>query len=294
MLAIWPLRAGEIVLVPAFNEPAILLFALLHPRAKLHLVVHYNLSALQGSPLRSWFKRWLMKRTIERAASIIANTRHAATQVRELSPNSSRSKVQVIRFHQAGIERAVVPFENRRPRISYLGWARADKGLDRFLQLVAGDRRGEFSYGLYGTFELDDEQRALIAQVGNRLELFSGYLPDDEYIARFSESMFVVLPYASAYAGSMSGIFCDAISTATPIIASRIEPFTEYAERFGPIGRLVDFEGGPIPESVYVRPDKEMFYAYQRNLLAARRLHSPAAIRESLIQALLPSEQDRT
>jgi hypothetical protein len=143
-------------------------------------------------------------------------------------------------------------------------------------------------------FELDDEQRAIVAQVGGRLEVLSGYLSDDEYIARFSESMFVVLPYAAQYAGSMSGIFCDAISTATPIIASRFEPFTEYAERFGPIGHLVDFDGGAIPESVYVRPNKETFDAYQRNLLAARRLHSRAAIRESFIQALRPSEQNLT
>ena len=204
------------------------------------------------------------------------------------------NKVRVIRFHQAGIERAVIPFEKRRSRISYLGWARADKGLDRFLHLVAGDNRGEFTYGLYGTFEPNEEQRGLIARLGNRLEVISGYLPDDEYLARFSESMFVALPYAAAYAGSMSGIFCDAISTATPIIASRFEPFTEYAERFGPIGRLIDFESETISDSVYARPNKETFEGYQHNLLAARRTHSRAAIRASFIEALRPSSGDRT
>ena len=85
MLAVWPLRAGETVLVPAFNELAVLLFGLLHPSAKLYLIVHYNLSALKTSPLRSKLKVWLLKRTIARATLIIVHTRHAARQVHALS-----------------------------------------------------------------------------------------------------------------------------------------------------------------------------------------------------------------
>ncbi len=282
-LRVGGLRGGGKVIFQSFYEPAVVLFGLLHRSVKIYLLVTNNLAAVHRKGIRGGLKRWLLKRSFDRAAGIIVYTRYATEQIRQAFPTVGQEKVHVLRFHQAGIVRDIVPFGRRRRHMAYVGWARPDKGLDRFLKLAASDTVGQFTYGIYGTVRLDKRQEEIVLDLKDRLEVVSGYMPDEVYIEHFRSAMFIVLPYSDAYAGSLSGVFCDAISTGTPVIASCIEPFTEYFEAFGALGHLVDFNREPFPAALYVPPNAEAFLKYQTHLLAARTAHGHRAISDRLV-----------
>lgn len=290
-LAVRGLRRGEQVVFQSFYELAVILFSLVNPSARLYLLVTNNLTSVNQPGVRARMKRRLLGASMARATRVVVYTRFAAEELRRVFPRIPPERVRVMRFHQAGIVRDVRSFDDRRQHISYIGWAREGKGLDQFLALVARDRYGAFTYGLYGTFHLSDHHRAVIQQAGDRIELVSGYIPDDQYIEFFNQSMFIALPYGEAYAGSLSGVFCDAISTGTPVIASRIEPFTEYFETFGPLGHLVDFDDATILDAVSAAPTREEYAVLQRNLLSAREAHEPGSIRRAFARVLAEERQ---
>lgn len=285
-LGVRGIAAGDPVLFQSFYELAVVLFLLLNRRAKVFLIVTNNLSLLHGTWGRGWLKRRLLARALRGAAGIVVFTRHAIEQVRNLVPALNPEKIHRLPFHQAGVRRRVAPYSEREMLISYIGWARPSKGLDRFLDMVLRDAHGKFRYELRGTFNLTDKQLAMIAEAGGRLTVVRGYIPDDEYFDYFNRSMFVALPYGGEYAGNLSGILCDAISTGTPIIGSTIEPFVEYFERFGELGHLIDFNLTGVRQDIFVPPTPQTFAHYQKNLAAASRAHDFDSIANAYVKLL--------
>ena len=276
-LAAGPVAAARVVVFQSFSEPAVALFARWHPRARLILLVTNNLSGIGGGGWRPAVKRWLLRDAIGRASAVVAFTADHADRLRTLAPRSA-ARVRLFRYYQAGLARAVRPQEARGHRVNYVGWARPDKGLDRFLSLVEADASSVFRYGIYGLVAPSPSQAARMAALRGRLEVHDRYLTDEEYWEAISGALFLVLPYAPGYAGTLSGVFCDAIAAGTPVLASRIEPFVEYESRYGPMGRLIDFETAVWATPLLRRPAATEWALWQRALEAARADHAGVRI----------------
>ena len=95
---------------------------------------------------------------------------------------------------------------------------------------------------------------------------------DTEYMKLYLRCRYILLPYTRDYIGKLSGIFCDAIATSTPVIAPRIPPFTEYFEQYGPLGILFDFTSSPDKAICEVIQSQSKYILF-RAILLKPKLH---------------------
>jgi glycosyltransferase involved in cell wall biosynthesis len=193
-------------------------------------------------------------------------------------PSIPRGRIHHVPFYQAGVMRPVRPLRNRESRISYLGQPRTGKGLDAFLRFAVANLDSPFSFGLYGAVELTPSQKDVVRTLGSRLEIVADYLTDEEYFRRMDSAMFLILPYAREYDGKLSGVFADAISTGTPVLAARFDPFTSYFREFGELGVLFDPEVAAHMPAISRLPSESEYSRFQKNLARARDAHDPDVV----------------
>jgi glycosyltransferase involved in cell wall biosynthesis len=263
-----------------------LLYALLHSRKRIFVTVTGDVKWLRGNESRPRLERWKYRRILRRVSGVVTHTRFEARLMGGLVAAGERSRVRIVPFHQIGEHRWVRPSGQGHGRISFMGSGRRDKGLDRFVEMIVHDTTGKHEYGLYGDLHLDACTRAILGKAPANVEVVDRYISDSEYWERMRESSFVILPHRRSFEGALSGIFCDAIASGTPVIASRMEPYIEFFERFGEMGHLVDCEQPGWYRDILKRDLWEKYELFQSNMRRAREWHSHDRIRARLAEIL--------
>lgn len=128
---------------------------------------------------------------------------------------------------QPAASRATIPWSRRRPRLSYPGNGRQEKGFDFFAAAVPG-LLSEFDV-VAQCYQRGDEPASIseaarmLHEIDSpRLVLVEGSLSKNDYEALVADSMAVVLPYRpDAYAqGRISAVLPEAWAAGVPVIVS--------------------------------------------------------------------------
>jgi len=251
------------ILVQSFEELSLYLFMLVNRKWQLSVIVTNNLANIATKPTKKLF----LKKIFCRAHAVFIHCDYEKALIADFSPSVRISKVHRVRFHHIGTKREQRAFGDRKKRLVFMGMYRQDKGLSQFWRLVQIDAFPGFTYGLFGQYDPTSYNSETLPH--RKLEMTAGFIPETDYYKLIAESMFIILPYTREYEGKLSGVFCDAIASLTPVIVPRIEPFREFFCRYGQLGFMVDFDDNEWILGVG-RLDEPLRYAhFQQNMKKA-------------------------
>lgn len=270
-------RKSSVFFLIGFHEVATAFFLFLRvKRSQLFVLVSTN---NVSNVRRSKIKRQLLSFILKKINVLVVHSEWENRFFSKLYPES-RCKIRRINYHRAG---ANTENENgtRTIDIGYLGGPRAEQGFDVLQQWIHSPNLADLSFLL----RLRKEQEALLSlstKATDRLTVLQGSYDDTEYMKLYFRCRYILLPYTRDYIGKLSGIFCDAIATSTPVIAPRIPPFTEYFKQYGPLGILFDFTSSPDKAICEVIQSQSNYILFQSNLAKAKAAHSRTRIQGTL------------
>lgn len=157
------------------------------------------------------------------------------SQARIASLGYRTIRIPAYAYSGCKIELPSVSKNDDRFTISSLGTINKGKNIDFVLDVIQKHRPGFFVYkiagnprGLYG------EEIVIKSREANRDRVITnfGYLSDEQYREEICSADFILIPYERSRAGQSSGVMFDAMNCDTPIIATDIEPFKTYIERY--------------------------------------------------------------
>ena len=270
-------RKSSVFFLIGFHEVATALFLFLRMlRAELFILVSTN---NVSNVRRSKIKRQLLSFILKRIKVLVVHSEWEKRFFSKLYPES-RCKIHRINYHRAGAN-TKNKTGTRTIDIGYLGGPRAEQGFDVLQQWIHSPNLADLSFLL----RLRKEQQALLSlptKASDRLTVLHGSYVDTSYMNLYYRCRYILLPYTRDYIGKLSGIFCDAIATSTPVIAPRIPPFTEYFKQYGPLGVLFDFTSSPDPAICEVIKSQSNYIFFQSNLVKAKAAHSRTRIQATL------------
>lgn len=138
--------------------------------------------------------------------------------------------------------------------VLFFGFIRAYKGLDLLLKAMGDKRLEEVHLIVAGEFYEDSEKYTNIIKeqgIGERVHLFTEYIPDTEVNKFFSACDIVTQPYKTA---TQSGVTQVAYHFEKPMIVTNVGGLSEIVPE-GKVGYNVDPDAGAIAEAI------EKFYA---------------------------------
>jgi glycosyltransferase involved in cell wall biosynthesis len=279
-----PSRSFRHVIFQSFEELSTLVFMLLHPRTRVHVIVTSNLrpDRLKRRPLIGGF---LLRCVLRRAASVIVHCRHEIATIAELVPDIDINKVLIKPFHQIGWQRDIKPWNQKERTILFLGPECNHKRLDPVMDLIHRDRDCKYRYILCAMGALQQRHHQL-AQSHKNVEIFNGHLNDDQYYRLFSDASFVILTHDHNYEGALSGAFCDAIASGTAVIARNMAPHNEFFDAFGAMGYLTNYDDPTWPDRILNCDLPTHYPEFQRNMARLRASCSMDANRAVFATAL--------
>lgn len=265
------------VIFQSFEEVSTLVFMLLNPSKRVHLIVTNNLrpDRIRRHP---WLGRLLLQAVIKRATSIIVHCEHEVARIRELAPGVDKRKVFVKPFHQISQPREILPLEKKGCDVLFLGPEQPHKSVGPMIQLMNADASDQFRYVFCSMAH--EGQTNPVLPGGQNVEVMRGYTEPAEYYRRFSGARVVLLTHDANFEGALSGAFCDAIASGTPVVARRMAPHDEFFARFGPMGFLVDYDTPEWYAPLLNGTLSERYNEFQQNMAACRAACNGEAIRE--------------
>lgn len=283
-LATLPCTGYADIVFPAFEEISTLFFMLLHPRKRVHLIFHNNISPerMDRHPLL-W--TLLMKKIALRATSLLVPSKFQADCLKSICPQIDSAKIFFRPLNQMGASRYRPALTARSNIIFFMGSPLSSKPTKPLIELIKKDKDRRYKYILRRMDYLDAETRVFLESQSN-VDLASGYLEPDDYYRHLSEASWVLLTHNLLFQGKLSGIFCDAVASGTPIIARDMSPHDEFFERFGNMGVLVDFEDPRWCDGFLTTDFSLQLDTFQRNMAAGRESCSMEAIRNIFHMAL--------
>jgi len=270
-------RYNEIVF-PAFEEVTILFFMLLHPNKRVHLIYHNNLS-LERKERHPFLWALFTTMVAKRAATLLVPTRYQADLLIALSPQINSSKIFIRPLNQMAEKEFFTNLSKRQNAILFLGPSLERKPVEPILDLIKKDHAKKYKYILTNIDDLDAEVREYLALQSN-VEIRSGYIGADEYYRLFRTVSWVITTHNHLFEGKLSGVFCDAISAGTPLVARDMSPHDEFFVRFGDMGVLVDFNDSCWCDRFLNMDFSKKIDEFQNNMKTCRISSSMAAIRE--------------
>ena len=280
-----PCSRFQHVVFQSFEELSVLFFMFCYPSKRVHLIVTNNLrpDRFKRHPMIGPF---FLCAVFRNAASVIVHSSYEVNKVKEIAPSIDSSKVFVKPFHQFGFNRVQLSWQEKSRTILFLGPACVHKKVEPVIDLINGDKERRFRYVFCSMRESMAPQTRAFLEAQNNVGLSFGYTVADEYYRLFSEAALIILTHDKDFEGTLSGAFCDAIASGTPVIARDMAPHNEFFERFGPMGFLVDYD---IPEwyKHVLGADFGIIYnVFQQNMAACRASCTMEANREMFREIL--------
>lgn len=262
----------------SFEELSALFYMITHPGMRVHLIVTNNLQPirLERHPCLGSL---ILDSVLTRASSIIVHSQFEVQRIRSLAPRKNLECIYIKPFHQLAAARLRLPWKKRTNNVLFLGPALPHKPIAPVLDLLRADTTRRYRYVFCRFTPLRDRLMMRELRSLPNVELRTQFEPDNEYYQLIAEAAAVILTHDRGFEGATSGPFCDAISSGTPVITRIMAPATEYWERFGPMGILVDYEkpGWYVP---LLEMDLCARYSeYQENMAACRASSTIESVR---------------
>lgn len=233
---------NERVIFTGYSEAALILFLVknIFYRPRLILVATNNFSRQRIRKFRFLLRVFLgvINPFLDR---IVLHTGFEKGLVTSLYPKITE-KLYVKRHHLMTPRDHVCSSPGTAKIISYFGPDKRDKPLLPFLTLIQADTAREFTYRLYNIQR--DTLRRFLPDLDDRdnVEVFEGWQDHDSYLKAVKSSTFIFLSHNKSFEGKLSGNLCDCIALRVPYIARSMEPMVAYADSFGELGFLYEFD----------------------------------------------------
>jgi len=270
-------RFGDVIF-QSFEEVSVLLFMLLHPRKRVHLIVTNNLRSdrLKRHPILG---RFFLRATLQYAASVIVHSQHEVNIIKELLPAIDTAKLFIKPFHQLAFCRVQLSWKEKSRTILFVGPESSHKKIEPVVNLIKSDKNRHYRYVFCAMHDDMEPHTRSFLEAQDNVELLFCYVATDEYYRLISDSAFIILTHDQDFEGTLSGVFCDAIASNTSVIARDMSPHNEFFKQFGAMGFLVDYRNPAWCEQV-LRCDLEIKYdEFQRNMALCREASSMDSIR---------------
>jgi glycosyltransferase involved in cell wall biosynthesis len=284
MLSLRCSRFGQIVF-QSFEEISTLLFMLLHSRKRVHLIVTNNLrpDRVKRHPILGPL---LLRAVFQRAATVVVGCQYSVDNVKAIAPDIDPGKILVLAYHKIGQDRVRLSSHEKKPVILFVGPERAHKQVKPVIDLIKKDRERRYRYVFCSMDDAISEQDRSFLQAQENVELGFGYMADEKYYRLYSEAMLILMTHDTDFEGTLSGVFCDAVASGTPVIARDMAPHSEFFERFGPMGFLVDYADPGWCRDFLGANLQEVYPQFQKNMERCREASSMEAIREQFRKML--------
>ena len=266
------------VVFPAFEELPTLLFMLVHPRKRVHLIFHNNLSQ-ERKERHPRLYPMLLKAVAKRASSLIVSSKHQIDLLREIDPDVSDSKIVLRPHHMIGYSRTLRSLAERSNRLLYLGPVSVRKPVEPVIDLIKADVDGKFRYVMKNMVGITDEQTQFLEDHPN-VDFSTEFLDDDEFYAVIGNAALLISTHNRLFEGKLSGPISDAIASGTPVIANRMSPHDEMFDEFGDMGYLVDYDHPVWIERLLSASYQSEFSTFAKHLALCRENASMENIRE--------------
>jgi len=276
------------IIFQSFEEVSVLLFMLRNPFKRVHLIVTNNLrpDRLKRNPVLG---RFFLRAVFQRAASVIVHSQHEVEKVREITPRINPDRIFIKPFHQISASRLRIPLDQKRRMVLFLGPESPHKRVAPIVDLIKMDHGRQYQYLFFAMNGNTAAETEAFLQSRENVELRFGYIPADEYYRLFSEAALILMTHDKDYEGTLSGAFCDAIASGTPVVAQDMAPHNEFFAAFGPMGFLVDYADPDWFEPLLATDLSARYQEFQKNMIACRDSCNMEAIRNVFRSALMLS-----
>ena len=278
LLAVRPGRDVTDIVFTVFEELPTLLFMLLHPRKRVHLIFHNNLS-LERKQRHPRLNPMLIKAVAKRASSLMVSSEHQEDLLISLSPDVQDSKIVFKPHHMLGYSRTRLPLAERSNRLLYLGPVSVRKPVEPVIDLIKADVDGKFRYVMKNMVGITDEQRQFLEDHPN-VDFSTEFLDDDAFYEAIGTAALLISTHNQLFEGKLSGPISDAIASGTPVIANRMSPHDEMFEQFGDMGYLVDYADPRWAGRLLSVDYQTDFDTFERHMVLCRENSSMENIRE--------------
>jgi len=275
------------VIFQSFEEPQAIVFMLLHPRTRVHLISTNNLSR-DRSERHPLIWKWLIRMALKRATSIIVHSEYESDVVKAIAPSFDRDRIFIKPFHQVAANRSRPAWSERSNKIVFIGPILDRKPIEPVIELIERDTEQRFSYVLRRMEGLSPKHRSFLEKQPN-VDISSGFVSDADYRELFSNAALVLKTHNRLFEGKLSGPFCDAIASSTPIVASDMSPHDEYFRRFGNMGFLVDYDD-PTWSDAILTADLAVLYTNFRENMAKCRAESGLDGNRAVFESVLSTK----
>ena len=266
------------VVFTVFDEISILLFMLIHPRKRVHLIFHNNLS-LERKQRQPKLYPMFIRAVAKRAASLMLSSEHQAGLLKEIYPDVKDPKIVHKPHHMIGYSRSRLPVSDRSNRLLYLGPVSVRKPVEPVIDLIKADVDGKFQYVMKKMLGVTDEQKRFLEDHPN-VDFSTEFLDDDAFYDAIGSAALLISTHNRLFEGKLSGPISDAIASGTPVIANRMSPHDEMFEEFGDMGYLVDYNDSGWIGRILSADYKSDFGTFEQHMALCRENSSMENIRE--------------
>lgn len=245
-------------------------------------VLHLHHGRLGQTPNRS--ERIIVRITAILSDRVVCLDSSTLEVLRDLLPQNDPGSILVVP-NPVAIERDIVPFSRRRKELVFVGWNLKTKGLDDLIEAwrSLGSKRGDNRLLVVGPGK-EDYLRAYTQDIPSGIS-FLGPKAHADTLALISESLCLVLP---SYSEGFPNVVLEAMSLATPVIATNVGAITEMLDGTGMVIDAGDLKSLTNSLASLVA-DPE---AHLRNALQSRKRVAAMYSMEYVSDALIALWQD--
>jgi hypothetical protein len=272
------------ILFQSFEEISTIFFKLFRPTCKVHIIVTNNLS--EDRFLRNPKLHKILLKTVFKIVDTIFVHSQFEVDLLTNKYNINNEKVFIKPFHQFY---AVDRFKNKKGssgHVLFIGPQRINRPLKPFLELIIADSGNKYNYLITGVKETDFIGYEEVLRKKN-VKISFGYTPKKEYLQNIDNANLLILTHNRYFEGRLSGVFCDAVSSRTPVITSSISPITEFFSKYGELGLIVDYDNEEwtklVLETDFINKKNEYNIAVDKIIEAT----NPRIISDTIITSML-------
>ena len=264
-----PCSGIDDIVFQSFEEVSTLLMMILHPHKRVHLITTSNLrpDRIKRHPILGPF---FLRTVFKLAASVIVHCQYEVNKIIELVPDIDPTKIYIKPFHQIMFNRVRLSWQQKSRMILFVGPESAHKKIEHVINLIINDKKRRFSYTFCSMQTNLLPQTRSFLETQKNVKVLYDLQEDDIYHRLISEAFLIILTHNNNFEGALSGVFCDAIASGTPIIAQDMAPHNEFFERFGPMGFLVDYADPMWHKKVLDKNLVETYTDFQQNMAKCR------------------------
>lgn len=280
-------RGAKNVVFQSFDELAVIIFKMIHPSTRVHLIVTSNLTPerFQRSPV---LVRIFLGIALRLSASILVHCKFEKEFITEKFPTIDPSKIIIKPNHIMSFPRNHPPLEERENIVAFMGPALTYKTIDPMVKLITADTKCKYRYHFY-LMKPDDFQPGLGEYLASKpnVAISYGYLDDPDYYSVYEKASWVILTHDRNFEGRTSGILSDAIASGAPVLTQPIAPQIEYFSQFGPLGLLADFSNDKWIQRFLEFDLQQNYPAFENAMIKARASGGISNITSAFYQAII-------